>query len=98
MGDAMPEGAREGGAEVDIRRVPETELLEVVKAAGFNADTAHPVIESVNAPHDLVLDSKNVFKTLVIPLSPEVRTVRCVDELGSDADVAAALRTLPSTT
>ncbi|HVI97578.1 MAG TPA: NAD(P)H:quinone oxidoreductase [Sphingomonas sp.] len=49
MADAMAEGAREGGAEVDIRRVPETAPPEVVKAAGFKADTAHPVIESVNA-------------------------------------------------
>lgn len=48
----MAEGAREGGAEVDIRRVPETAPPEVVKAAGFKADTAHPVIESVNALAD----------------------------------------------
>ena len=52
MVDAMAEGAREGGAEVDIRRVPETAPPEVVKAAGFKADTAHPVIESVNALAD----------------------------------------------
>lgn len=49
MADAVAEGARAGGAEVDIRRVPETAPPEVVKAAGFKADTAHPVIESVNA-------------------------------------------------
>ncbi|HEU4959835.1 MAG TPA: NAD(P)H:quinone oxidoreductase [Sphingomonas sp.] len=52
MADAMAEGARAGGAEVDIRRVPETAPPEVVKAAGFKADTAHPVIESVNALAD----------------------------------------------
>ena len=52
MADAVAEGARAGGAEVDIRRVPETAPPEVVKAAGFKADTAHPVIESVNALAD----------------------------------------------
>jgi len=52
MADAVAEGARAGGAEVDIRRVPETAPPEVVKAAGFKADTAHPVIESVDALAD----------------------------------------------
>jgi len=52
MADAVAEGARAGGAEVDIRRVPETAPPEVVKAAGFKADTAHPAIESVNALAD----------------------------------------------
>ena len=49
MADAVAEGARSAGAEVDIRRVPETAPAEVVAAAGFKADTAHPVIESVEA-------------------------------------------------
>lgn len=49
MADAMAEGARDGGAEVDIRRVAETAPPEVVKAAHFKTDTAHPVIESVEA-------------------------------------------------
>jgi NAD(P)H dehydrogenase (quinone) len=52
MADAMAEGARSAGAEVDIRRVPETAPAEVVKAAGFKADTAHPVIEGPNALKD----------------------------------------------
>jgi len=52
MADAVAEGARSAGAEVDIRRVPETAPAEVVKAAGFKADIAHPVIEGVNALAD----------------------------------------------
>ena len=52
MADAVAEGARSAGATVDIRRVPETAPAEVVKAAGFKADTAHPVIESVEALAD----------------------------------------------
>ena len=49
MADAMAEGARAGGAEVDIRRVAETAPPEVVAQAHFKTDTAHPVIESADA-------------------------------------------------
>lgn len=52
MADAVAEGARAGGAEVDIRRVAETAPAEVVKAAHFKTDTAHPVIEGPNALAD----------------------------------------------
>jgi len=52
MADAVAEGARSAGAEVDIRRVPETAPAEVAKAAGFKADIAHPVIEGINALAD----------------------------------------------
>ena len=49
MADAVAEGARAGGAEVDIRRVAETAPAEVVAAAGFKTDTAHPEIEGPDA-------------------------------------------------
>lgn len=49
MADAVAEGARAAGAEVDIRRVSETAPEEVIKAAHFKTDTAHPVIESADA-------------------------------------------------
>jgi NAD(P)H dehydrogenase (quinone) len=49
MADAVAEGARSAGAEVDIRRVPETAPPEVVAAAHFKTDTAHPVIEGPHA-------------------------------------------------
>ncbi len=49
MADAVAEGARSAGAEVDIRRVPETAPAAVVAAAGFKTDTAHPAIEGVEA-------------------------------------------------
>jgi len=45
MADAIAEGARSAGSTVDIRRVPETAPADVVKAAHFKTDTAHPVIE-----------------------------------------------------
>lgn len=49
MADAVAEGARAAGAEVDIRRVPETAPQAVVEAAHFKTDTAHPVIDSPEA-------------------------------------------------
>ena len=49
MADAVAEGARAAGAEVDIRRVAETAPEEVAKAAHFKTDTAHPVIEGAEA-------------------------------------------------
>ena len=57
MADAIAEGAREAGAQVDIRRVPETAPAEVAKAAGFKADTAHPLIEGpqVLADYDAII-------------------------------------------
>jgi len=52
MADAVAEGARAGGAEVDIRRVAETAPADVVAAAHFKTDTAHEVIESPDALKD----------------------------------------------
>lgn len=49
MADAVAEGARAAGAQVDIRRVAETAPDAVVQAAHFKTDTAHPVIESPDA-------------------------------------------------
>lgn len=49
MADAMADGARSAGAEVDIRRVPETAPQAVVAAAHFKTDSAHPLIEGPEA-------------------------------------------------
>lgn len=49
MADAIAEGARSAGAEVDIRRVAETAPAEVVAAAHFKTDSAHPEIEGPDA-------------------------------------------------
>ena len=43
MAKAVAEGAREAGAEVDIKRVPETAPLEVARAAHFKLDQEAPV-------------------------------------------------------
>ena len=43
MAEAIADGARAAGAEVDIRRVPETVPEEVARAAHFKLDQAAPV-------------------------------------------------------
>ena len=43
MAKAVAEGAREAGAEVDIKRVPETAPLEVAQKAHFKLDQDAPV-------------------------------------------------------
>jgi len=43
MAKAVAEGAREAGAEVDIKRVPETAPLEVARAAHFKLDQEAPI-------------------------------------------------------
>lgn len=43
MAQAMAEGARAGGASVDVKRVPETVSPEVAKAAYFKLEQAAPV-------------------------------------------------------
>ncbi len=46
MADAVAEGARSAGAEVDVRRVAETAPEEVAKAAGFVADHSHALFDN----------------------------------------------------
>ncbi|MDR7232196.1 NAD(P)H dehydrogenase (quinone) [Caulobacter sp. BE264] len=43
MAKAIAEGAREAGASVDIKRVPETVPLEIAKGAHFKLDQEAPV-------------------------------------------------------
>jgi len=43
LAQAVAEGAREAGATVDIKRVPETAPLEVAKAAHFKLEQEAPI-------------------------------------------------------
>lgn len=43
MARAMAEGAREGGAIVDVKRVPETVPLEIGRKSGFKLDQEAPI-------------------------------------------------------
>jgi NAD(P)H dehydrogenase (quinone) len=49
MADAVADGVRQAGHEVEIRRVPDTAPPEVAKAAGFVADHTHPEVEGINS-------------------------------------------------
>ncbi len=57
MADAVAEGARGAGAHVDVRRVEETAPPEVVAAAHFKTDVAHPILADVNqlADYDAII-------------------------------------------
>ena len=57
MADAVAEGARGAGGDVDIRRVKETAPKEVVESAGFKTDTAHDELEDVSclADYDAII-------------------------------------------
>ncbi len=50
MAEAVAAGAREAGAVVDIKRVPETAPEEVAKAAHFKLDQAAPVAKVQDLP------------------------------------------------
>lgn len=52
MADAVAEGARSAGAEVDVLRVQETAPAEVAAAAGFKSDHTHALISGVEALAD----------------------------------------------
>jgi NAD(P)H dehydrogenase (quinone) len=51
MAEAVAAGAREAGADVDIKRVPETAPLEVAQAAHFKLDQAAPIATVADLEH-----------------------------------------------
>ena len=51
MANAVAEGARAGGAIVDVKRVPETAPAEVAKAAHFKLDQSAPVATIAELAH-----------------------------------------------
>lgn len=48
MADAVAEGARAAGADVDVRRVAETAPAEVAAAAHFQVDESHALLSDPN--------------------------------------------------
>ncbi|HEY7645344.1 MAG TPA: NAD(P)H:quinone oxidoreductase [Hyphomicrobiales bacterium] len=50
MAEAVAEGAREAGAEVDIKRVPELVPEEVARKSGFKLDQAAPIAKVEDLP------------------------------------------------
>jgi NAD(P)H dehydrogenase (quinone) len=51
MAQAVAEGARSAGAEVDIKRVPETVPEEVARQSGYKLDQAAPIAEVEDLPN-----------------------------------------------
>lgn len=51
MAGAIAEGARAAGAQVDIKRVPETVPAEIAKASHFKLDQAAPVASIADLEH-----------------------------------------------
>lgn len=51
MAEAVAEGARDAGASVDIKRVPELVPPEVAKASGYKLDQAAPVAAIADLEH-----------------------------------------------
>ncbi len=51
MAQAMAEGARKAGAQVDIKRVPETVPLEIAQKSHFKLDQAAPVAAVADLEH-----------------------------------------------
>ena len=51
MAGAIAEGARAAGAQVDIKRVPETVPTEIAKASHFKLDQAAPVASVADLEH-----------------------------------------------
>lgn len=49
MADAIAEGIRKAGADVDVLRVPETAPKDVAEAAGFRPDQNHDIISGPDA-------------------------------------------------
>ena len=56
MAQAIAEGARSGGAAVDVKRVPETVPLEIAKSAHFKVEQTAPVAEVAQlADYDAII-------------------------------------------
>ena len=63
MAQAVAEGAREAGATVDIKRVPETVPLEIATKAYFKLDQAAPIakVEDLAAYDAIIIGTGTRF-------------------------------------
>ena len=57
LAEAVADGARKAGGDVDVRRVPETVSPEIARQSHYRSDSPHPVLEDVNelAHYDAVV-------------------------------------------
>ena len=88
MANAVAEGAREAGATVDIKRVPELVPAEVAKASHYKLDQAAPVAKVEDlANYDAIVVGTGI--NLLIP-EWELPTDRATSLLAAGADVGGA--------
>src|SRR4051812_35417599 len=80
MAEAVAEGAREAGADVDIRRVPELVPEEVARASGYRLDQPHPIAR---------IDELEQYDAIVIGVG--TRFGRMASQMGNFLDQAGGL-------
>ena len=71
MAQAVAEGARQGGASVDIKRVPELVPEQIAKAAHFKLDQAAPIatIEDLPKYDGIVIGTPTRFGRISSPMA-----------------------------
>jgi NAD(P)H dehydrogenase (quinone) len=80
MAEAVAEGARSAGAEVDIKRVPELASPEVAAAAHFKTDQAAPIA---------VIDDLAAYDAIIVGVG--TRFGRMASQMASFLDQAGGL-------
>src|SRR3954468_22998373 len=80
MAEAVAEGAREAGADVDIRRVPELVPEDVARASGYRLHPPHPIAR---------IDEMEGYDAIVIGVG--TRFGRMASQMGNFLDQAGGL-------
>src|SRR3954464_11711660 len=80
MAEAVAEGAREAGADVDIRRVPELVPEEVARASGYRLAQPHPHAR---------IDELEQYDAIIIGVG--TRFGRMASQMGNFLDQAGGL-------
>jgi NAD(P)H:quinone oxidoreductase type IV len=88
LANAVAEGARETGAKVDVKRVPETVPAEIAKAHHFKLDQAAPIatIDDLANYDDIVIGTGTRFGRI----SSQMATF--LDQAGQPVDARRAAR------
>ena len=83
MANAVAEGAREGGAQVDIKRVPELVPEEIARKSYYKLDQAAPIAKVDDlAAYDAIVTSGDVTRAVIA-----ARAGECAFHIGPARDV-----------
>ena len=83
MANAVAEGAREAGASVDIKRVPELVPAEVAKASYYKLDQAAPVAKVEDLFDDPHLNASGALLDSILPGDIHTKLPRLPIEIGT---------------